>query len=276
MIFIDTEFNKNIEILSLGITTNDNVNEFYFLNDPRDNSFKIHGLTHIFLKEHGLDPKTAKQVLFSHPHDVIVGYDIDKDLSALNLSSAKMFANNKIIDLKLIISMFGINPSLETFAIASGILEENKNTLPIHTSSMDSFLLKKVYNVIVDFLKEKGFDETTIISDFLELSRIRYFKEEWNYFELENKYLALQELFYSLNLKEKKVLKLDFTKIHYSIYENVICLYDSTLVMFAKYKKEHFEHKYFNFMIKINLKHEYNNIGFKNYNIERLFNGRII
>ncbi len=280
MIFIDTEFNRKNELLSLGfVDKNNNLNEFYIKNDPRDKSYKTHGLSFDFLNQNGVNFSELKSIIESFKNEILVGFDIEKDLIALNLKPYKMFSSKKIIDLKLIFSIFTKSPSLETIILSTDIFEKHKSILPIHTSSMDSFFLKESFYHLFHFLLKEGFSEPEIISDFKEISSLKYFNEETRtesiMYDFQKKYDIINKYISTYNLSKKKIISLDLSKIHYSVSNESISLFDTNKILFAKLKKEHINISLLDKFNQIEFEEIYKNIGYKNFNLEEFSHGII-
>lgn len=268
MIFIDTEFNRKLELLSLGVASNKILKEFYFKNQNKDKSYDTHGLSPSFLNKYGISQINLQHILESFKDSTIIGFDMDKDVQALGFIPSKIFKSKKVIDFKSIFYMFDYNPSIQTLSIATNTIKNN--LLPLHTSAMDALILKNVFNFFLSFLINNNFSKEEIIEDFKEITEIVFEKHTWKYNLYQDKYHLLINLFEKLEINKKRIINLNFSKIYFSRSKDNILFFDNDKTIFAKYKYEDFNHFLLSSFEEIEFDDLYPNIGFKEFDFERI------
>lgn len=244
-ISFDLEYNKNREILSAGLVEFQdfeliNLEELFFNNKSDEDSYKIHGLNNSFLSKYGNDLSKLNSFKNKlHSQDYLIGFDLKHDLKVLQFNNRKLFANNKIIDLKLILELFEVNLSLSKLISKTNLMNKYKSLFPIHTSIMDSLLtyifFKKLLDIIVSVTK---LPKEEIIKDLAIMSNTVYFHETWRYDLISEKYFFLRRIFHSIKNRPSNEIDKDIFKI-FEIDGNIE-VFNKDFFIIAKYKKEDF------------------------------------
>lgn len=204
IIAFDTEYNRNKEILSLGLATNNSLTEIYFKNNVDKYSFRIHNLAHSFLNKIGLDFKSEKNKLHSMllSYDYLVGFNIEEDLHVLHFKQFSfLYSNHNFIDLKILFDILGYSASLVKIGNIFDLNKELQKNLSPHNASYDSHLTLLILNEIIKLSKEVKLNENDLLSDLKELTKLKYFKHNHELDSYANKFKWLK-------LKLDKIIKL--------------------------------------------------------------------
>jgi len=156
LIAIDTEYNSNQEILSLGVF-NDNIQEEYFFRNNIDKrSFQIHKIPYDFLKN--FQKYKIENINFIKNYNFILGFDLYTDLKVLKFEKIeKMYFNENIIDLKIILNSLGFNISLNKATSLIGFSGMNHNSLIDAKNTYNIYLY--LYNLIKEDYSFYEFNE---------------------------------------------------------------------------------------------------------------------
>lgn len=194
IIAFDTEYNKNKEILSLGLATNDTLNEFYFKNIVDKYSFKIHNLAHSFLMKNGSDFNKQKDNIHNMilSFNYIVGFNLEEDLNVLKFRKLTyLYSNHNLIDLKILFDLLGFSCSLVKIGNIFNLNKLIQKDLSPHNASYDSKLTLLILNKILDYSKEFNLSEEELLTDLKTLTTLKHFKyiHELDSFSIKFKWL---------------------------------------------------------------------------------------
>ena len=225
LIAIDTEFNSNRELLSLGYYSKNNKGEIYFKNKVDSRTFKIHCLPYSFLEKTSEKNNFLKEFnkKITNDYNYIIGFDIYTDLEVIGLRKiGKLYSDKKIIDIKSLFDAISLQVSLFDF---SDFVKLNDSLL--HTSFFDSKLTFK----LIDFFYEKifkfnGFSFEDYLSFLSNLTYVFNFGQVWDKEEISLELNFLQDYFKSFKRLEKKEDKID-----------LIILKDKKIFIFNKNKE---------------------------------------
>lgn len=219
----DTEYNKNKEILSLGLATNNSLNEIYFKNIVDKYSFKIHNLANSFLNKKGLNFSEEKEKIHNEilSFDFIVGFNLEEDLSVLKFKKiTHLYANHNFIDLKILFDYLGFSTSLVKIGNLFDLNKLIQKDLSPHNASYDSKLTLLILNKIIDFGKENNINEFELLNNLKTLTTLKHFKyiHELDSFITKFKWLKLiiKELikYKKISLKDNIEINEFLTYIH--------------------------------------------------------------
>ncbi len=216
IVAFDTEYNKNKEILSLGLATNNSLQELYFKNNVDKYSYQIHNLAHSFLNKEGLDFKVEKHKIHSKilSFQYIVGFNIEEDLHVLKFKQLSiLFANNNFIDLKILFDLIGFSASLVKIGNIFDLNKELLKDLSPHNASYDSKLTLLILNEIIRLSKEARVSEQELLSDLKELTKLKHFKYSHELDSYANKFKWLK-------IKIEKQLKIKSISLKNNIHFN--------------------------------------------------------
>jgi len=199
LIAIDTEFNKDKKILSLGVYSEKIKGEYYFKNKVDKYTYQVHCLKNDFLKEYG-KVYNKEDFNFIFEHDYIIGFDIYQDLHVLDYRKKDtLYTKNKIIDLKILINAFNLNCSLNDLICVFDIKVESAL---LHSAYFDAKLSYEVLFKIYETFKSsfKDFESFLHISSKLTFSH--KFGYSWEYDDISYNYFLKNNKSVE-NLKEK-------------------------------------------------------------------------
>ena len=187
IVAIDTEFNSNNDLLSIGAVNHEFKIDFFINNKVDKKSYFFHGLAEDFLKENGLKkediPKISKSL--NNNFNIFIGFDIYKDLKVLDFKNVnQLYLNKRIIDLKCILDLYNKNKKLIFFAENLKI-EENFNLSSLkHSSSYDAMITYLIFLKIfeIDYNNDESLYET-FINDLTSLTKASF---ENSFYELDN------------------------------------------------------------------------------------------
>lgn len=241
LLSIDLEFNKNKNILSAGLLEIKNetlasVKELFFENFVDCHTFKIHGLTEEFLKENSSKKETEEDIKnLVKEQDYIIGFDLTNDFKALKLNGSQFYGKRKVIDIKYILSFFGMEISLENASKKMKIFPKCKGMFPLHTSIMDSFVSYLIFEYLVIFvLEETKFNRKEVYEDLAAISSCAYFSEKWNYdYYYEKYYFLYREL---KTLRDVEIIEKKSTKRIEIPLKDHIEIYDENFNIVGKTK----------------------------------------
>ena len=144
---IDTEFNNQKEILSLGLYSTDISEELYFKNRSNDSSLRVHGLITEFLMDSGQEYRFSSVKKFFDQKEYFLAYGIDHDLQCLSIpKKGSLYMTNKIIDLRVLIVALGMDGTLSDLQHTLGI-NMGQSQL-IHSAYFDAKLTFKILEKI--------------------------------------------------------------------------------------------------------------------------------
>lgn len=235
LVAIDTEFNTRGDLLSLGLANHEFKTDFFVKNKVDKRSFVFHGLSEDFLKENGMDKNQIKKAIISleEKFDIIIGFNILKDLQVLGLKKISLlYENKKIIDIKCVLDLYRKKHSLVSLAKILDI--KVKNSALEHSSSYDAML---TYSIFLKFLELEMEDDKTymeIIDNLASLSRA-YFCEQR--YEIDRMCSFFENIESRLTTMVRIDSKAPITS--YFMKNGFICFLDSNKE--AKYR---FPHKY--------------------------------
>lgn len=253
---LDSEFNKNKEILSLGLYIENHLeSEFYFSNNVDKYTYKIHGLKNDFLKKYGRK-YSYNNFKYIEKFDYIVGFDIMQDLEVMKVPKiGSLYSKKKVIDLKIIINSQDLEISLESLLNIVDI----KNTL-IHTAFFDAKLtllaLKEIYKR--SKCRDSGLQDSfeNFLSKSADLTYSKSYGQAWEYDECKYN-------FYKINLKKEDLsekINIDFNLLKYYQQGGYVYVLNENLCVY-RFPLEYLSKK-INFSIKHDLI-EFPKIGIK-------------
>ncbi len=206
----DTEYNKNKEILSLGLATKDSLNEIYFKNIVDKYSFKIHNLANAFLTKRGLSFNDEKDKLhkFILSFDFIVGFNMEEDLNVLKFRRlTHLYSTYNFIDLKVLFDTMGFSASLVKIGNLFDLNKQIQKDLSPHNASYDSKLTLLILSKIIEFGKINNLNEFELLNNLKTLTTLKHFKytHELDSFIIKFKWLKLviEELLKKKNISLK-------------------------------------------------------------------------
>jgi len=201
LVAIDTEFNSENKILSLGIYSEKIQLEDYFNNKVDKYTYEIHCLPGFFLNDNG-KKYSSYDYSFIFDYDFVTGFDISQDLSALKIKKINsLYISNKIIDLKIIINSLGVQYSLSDLYEGLSITDNNSGLK--HSSFFDA---KMTYLSLVKIFEFSNFSD---FNDFLiecaKLTSAHYLNLEWEKEDIIYRYFSFSlEILKSNNINSNK------------------------------------------------------------------------
>jgi len=221
IIAIDTEYNSNQEILSLGIFNKDIQKEFFFKNNVDKRSFQIHKIPYDFLKKY--KKYKIENIEFIKEYKFILGFDLYTDLKVLKFEKIeKMYNNKSIIDLKIILNSLGFNISLDKATSLIGFSGMNHNSL------IDAKNTYNVYIYLYELIKEdfSFFEFNNLCSKITKTSLLGPEWEKEEYIYLINK-LKEKIKFNNKIINNNKIIKKDII-----LNNNLIYVYINSILEF--------------------------------------------
>lgn len=237
---LDLEYNNNKQILSSGCIYSNlfdiqKIDEKFYKNKTDERTYKIHGLSNDFLSKYGKEKCILKHIL--KEQDYLVGFSIVSDFKVLGLKNPEhLYRYEKVIDIQLILNLFGVHMSLSSLLQKTNLLEQYKMLFPIHTSIMDSFLCFIFLEYLVAYIKEHTQKSTeSILENLAKLTKYKYNKEFWLY----EKEVEKMDYLYIL-LKEIQDIQIEeiSNEPKYKKYINEnLEVYNESFYIIGKYKK---------------------------------------
>lgn len=232
-IVLDVEYNKEKEPLSLGITEKDmGSRELYFSNNVDKYSFGIHGLGYSFLKKEGVnyDSKadSIKENILSN--DLIIGFDVSKDLQVLKLNKlGLLYMKEKVFDIKDLFDIVGYNVSLGKISNFFKIDSLFLKYLTPHTAIFDSLVTNEIFELILNTGRKHGIQEEDLINELTNLSNLKYNGYPWDLEDIKHKFNWFRDFLRDCEQTRKRkikdsILDIDFTPSSYALFNDKFLL----------------------------------------------------